>query len=87
MKLENGVWKYVFVSGEYRFVHSLDFGKNHASLVKKGETAISAGTINVKGNLFQFVSHGSMTLNVDSRDEDTTELEKILGIPRNDMGC
>lgn len=77
---EEGVWKYVRVAGQYRFVPS-DFHSSHCDCVLDGETAESAGTININDRGWAIYGRYSMTLKVCTDDADTEGLTKLLDKP------
>ena len=77
---EPDYYKYVVINGEFRFDRGMF--ASHASLVKTGEVAQSAGEIYVFANNWHFGDcNYSSTLNVNSHAEDQPLLTKLLGIP------
>jgi len=77
---QGGVFKYVQVGGQYRFVAVTGFGGGHASLVNKGEMAESAGMIAVRQDGWKMLDTGSTSLHIPSdRMKDDETFTKMFG--------
>ena len=77
-KLESGIYKFVRVDGEYRFVEVAFHCPNHSDMVGKNEIADSAGTVSISANYWKLVDGYSSTLKLCCNDE-ITELTEMLG--------
>jgi hypothetical protein len=73
--------KYVRMnSGEFRFI-SLGTMQQHSTVVSEGETAVSAGTIQVYPNRWCYEGYGSSTLDLLSLSSDECLLTEMLDRP------
>jgi len=82
--ITNGVWKFVKVNGEYRWIENLVFDEGHASLVDKGETAESAGLIFIFKDFWRMEDSYSSTLKVGCKGDEREEISALLGLPHRD---
>lgn len=74
-----GMWKFVRVKGEYRFVPIVG---THADVLGDGEAAESAGLIAVNPHDWRVYDRYSMSLKVCMDDAtDTPALSQLLGLP------
>jgi len=79
-KVESGIYKFVRVGGEYRFVEISFHCPNHADMVGKDEEADSAGAISVTGNNWRLIDGYSSTLELHC-GAGIGELTKLLNRP------
>jgi len=73
----DGVWKFVRVNGEYRWINGM---RNHSDVMEKGEIAETAGTVFIfQSQKRAYMESGySTTLKVSADDEDYKELRKLF---------
>ncbi len=65
---EPGPYKYVQVApGEFRFLAIFD--NHHVTLVRDGETPISAGNIVITPDYFRYLSYGSQSIGLPKVDD------------------
>jgi hypothetical protein len=76
--------KFVRVNGKYRFIRLHAFCADHASLVKAGEEADSAGLINVTPAGWYVMDDYSMSLRLRMKDDSRAELTKLFKRPELD---
>jgi len=82
---DDGLFKFVRVNGEYRFTLAMFGGRTHKSLVGEGETAESAGTMDVREDCWKMADWRSMTLGIGVDGQtDIDNLTELLGKPYRD---
>ena len=78
----DGLFKFVRVDGEYRFLDFMDFpAPNHSDAVEDWETPESAGAVSVWPKFWKLENSYSETLKVQMLAEDYDNLTKLLGVP------
>jgi len=72
-----GVWKFVYVNGQFRFTDSLT-GCGHAGCVTEDELPTDAGTLFIIGESYFRIEFGSMTLGIGCSEAVEQELIKFM---------
>lgn len=72
-----GFWKWIRVLGQYRFVDGA-LG-THTGMLKKGETAETAGSVMIFSDYYRIHEQYSSTLKVSMDDQDITGLQRLIG--------
>jgi hypothetical protein len=75
-----GLWKFVRVGGQYRFINAESFF-SHRDCVNEGEQAESAGMIRIDSAEWEVYGRYSYTLKVTMDEADSDGLTKLLGLP------
>jgi hypothetical protein len=78
---QDGLWKFVYVNGEYRFVEVDYFSPSHEDMVHEGEQAESAGMIGIRKDRWEVRDSWSMTLKIGVSKDDYDRLTALLGKP------
>ena len=80
---EGGIYKFVKVNGNFRFVDvSGFFPPGHVDLVDEGETAESAGTVRITHKDWEMLDWQSSTLKVHATPDDADALWRLLARPQ-----
>lgn len=83
--LKQGIWNYIFVNGEYRFLSGTD-EKDISSLLNYGEEAESGGKILVNEDHFMIMTDFSPSLGLLSVEEDRDRLKTLLELEYKPLG-
>jgi hypothetical protein len=74
---ELGVWKFVKVNGEYRWIAN---SFEHRQCVEDGETAEAAGTVSLYPEDWKLFQSYSTTLKIGCHEAECDEVSEILGM-------
>lgn len=71
-------YKFVKVSGEYRFIEVAFYGPAHRDLVSEDEEPQAAGTIMLAPDYWRMSDWYSSTLRIGCSGEEETELQQLI---------
>ena len=80
----NGLWKFVKVNGEYRWIEAGLGGGGHQDLVDDDETAESAGTVFIFRDYWRMYGSYSTYLSVGCKGGEYKEITEMLDRPHDD---